>query len=439
MKSSIVLMIAVISVMLCTSLSNTMAQEYLLDSIIRTNVTMGYGARISQKDVFHYNSDNNVSLQEEWVNIHWFIDSLEWRQTLRSYLTYQTPDELILELREERAIDEEEWVFDYKLEYIYQAYEKVRISYDWEYDQWQPGGRWTNSWSPSMLKNSYLTEYWDEDSLLWSEWDQIDSIFNPDYLSDTVRQFMWLSQGVMDSISEEVFDYISYPDTISSYKHMYNGIDYIIKRFHDPAISADIQLYNQKTPDTNVFLPRMRKLSYFDGQGNMIRKKHQTWKTASSSWHTDTQYEYVFNSLNQLIEYLSYFPGDTTTLMSKKTYAYNGLGLLAEEKYFSNPYNSGEYTMKEYYYSEYYVGNKEIHEDIIKIYPNPASDFIFIKNIDASFDQIAIHSANGQVVYQQAIKNESMLVDISTFNNGTYLIILRSKNKQHCSRFIKTY
>lgn len=400
---------------------------------------MGYGARISQKDVFHYNSDNNVRLKEEWVNTHWFIDSLEWRQTLRTYLTYQTPDELILELREERAIDEEEWIFDYKLEYIYQDYEKVRISYDWEYDQWEPGGRWTNSWSPSMLKNSYLTEYWNEDSLLWYEWDQIDTIFNPDYFSDTVMQFMWLSLGIMDSISVEVFEYSSYPDTITSYKHLYNDLEYLIKRYHDPGINADIQLHYRKTPDTSVFLPAMRKLSYFDGNGNMIRKKNQTWINASSSWHTDSQYEYVFNSLNQLVEYLSYFPGDTTSLMSKKTYSYNELELLADEKYFSNPYNPGEYIMKEYYYSGYYVGNNEIQEDNIKIYPNPASDFIIIKNIDVSINQITIHNINGQLVYQQAINNENMLVDISGFKNGTYLIILGSNTKQQCSRFIKIY
>lgn len=59
-----------------------------------------------------------------------------------------------------------------------------------------------------------------------------------------------------------------------------------------------------------------------------------------------------------------------------------------------------------------------------EIYPNPASDVLNITINDLSFDNIMIIDMNGKVVIEQRIENETLILDVSNLQSGTYNVII---------------
>lgn len=58
----------------------------------------------------------------------------------------------------------------------------------------------------------------------------------------------------------------------------------------------------------------------------------------------------------------------------------------------------------------------------ISIYPNPASDVLNISDMNQSINSIVIVDMIGKVVYSTNTNSETITVDVSTFNTGTYFI-----------------
>ena len=71
----------------------------------------------------------------------------------------------------------------------------------------------------------------------------------------------------------------------------------------------------------------------------------------------------------------------------------------------------------------------------VKFYPNPASDHIFVENLQDG--KISILSMNGAVILNRDITNNKTMVDISKLPNGIYMLKAVSKDKTTVRRFIK--
>ena len=72
-------------------------------------------------------------------------------------------------------------------------------------------------------------------------------------------------------------------------------------------------------------------------------------------------------------------------------------------------------------------GILEVNEANFLIYPNPSIGNI---TVDASyeFDKIRIFNIQGQVLKTQEVSSNGMTLDLSMFENGSYLIQLESMN-----------
>ncbi len=68
------------------------------------------------------------------------------------------------------------------------------------------------------------------------------------------------------------------------------------------------------------------------------------------------------------------------------------------------------------------------------IYPNPAKDKIFIKNIQ-SIAEVKIYDISGKVV--NSLKTNSNTVDISNLNKGIYFMEISTENNSFKTKFIK--
>ena len=67
--------------------------------------------------------------------------------------------------------------------------------------------------------------------------------------------------------------------------------------------------------------------------------------------------------------------------------------------------------------------SKDLQSNIFKIAPNPSSDFVVLRNVDAAYvgQQFNIVNITGQIVYKGTIENE-LRIDVSSLDSGLYLM-----------------
>ncbi|WP_172277243.1 BspA family leucine-rich repeat surface protein [Chryseobacterium sp. LAM-KRS1] len=80
------------------------------------------------------------------------------------------------------------------------------------------------------------------------------------------------------------------------------------------------------------------------------------------------------------------------------------------------------------------LGISEIPLNNLSIYPNPASDFIYIKNIKGS-GSYRITDMAGRIILQGLLNNEK--IDVSSLIKGNYLLQITSADKVQSLKFIK--
>jgi hypothetical protein len=84
----------------------------------------------------------------------------------------------------------------------------------------------------------------------------------------------------------------------------------------------------------------------------------------------------------------------------------------------------------------------KINNNSLNLFPNPSSDIIYIKStkINSEKAQIQIYDIWGQLIWNKQnvrISAENNSIDISNFQNGIYLITVKSESGNFSSKFIK--
>jgi hypothetical protein len=74
---------------------------------------------------------------------------------------------------------------------------------------------------------------------------------------------------------------------------------------------------------------------------------------------------------------------------------------------------------------------------MVKVYPNPAKDFITIEITESNNDgMITLFDLTGKQIYK-ALLNKHQIVPINDLNNGMYLVKIEVKNKIYYTKFLK--
>ncbi len=80
-----------------------------------------------------------------------------------------------------------------------------------------------------------------------------------------------------------------------------------------------------------------------------------------------------------------------------------------------------------------YISNtiiSEKNENLIQIYPNPASDFITISD---KFDFLSIYDMSGKII----MVTTDNIIDVRDFQNGIYIVKIETENQINTTKFIK--
>ena len=84
------------------------------------------------------------------------------------------------------------------------------------------------------------------------------------------------------------------------------------------------------------------------------------------------------------------------------------------------------------------VGIEEAEDPLeINVYPNPASDFVYLKTNKSEDLKVIITSIDGKIISEQYFKNATFTkLNISTLPKGFYLIIIENNNKKIVRKLI---
>lgn len=84
---------------------------------------------------------------------------------------------------------------------------------------------------------------------------------------------------------------------------------------------------------------------------------------------------------------------------------------------------------------EYSKSSVDCIDNDVRIYPNPASEYI---NIDATFDRILLHSAGGLLVYSNDKAADRLAIPVSGLAQGTYILtIINGAKAEHHKVIVK--
>ena len=86
-----------------------------------------------------------------------------------------------------------------------------------------------------------------------------------------------------------------------------------------------------------------------------------------------------------------------------------------------------------------YIQFKEGKRTTLTLQPNPAQDYILLRNEDASDlgGEIIITDAIGRVLRHCTMENAEMRISTGSYSSGTYFVRYRSKNGAQTLKFVK--
>lgn len=76
-------------------------------------------------------------------------------------------------------------------------------------------------------------------------------------------------------------------------------------------------------------------------------------------------------------------------------------------------------------------------QSLAKVYPNPATNHLFVEISDASIRQAAIYDVTGKLITAQSAATGKLNFDIAAFSNGIYFLKLDGNDGSASVRFIK--
>ncbi|MCW3162536.1 T9SS type A sorting domain-containing protein [Chryseobacterium oryctis] len=73
------------------------------------------------------------------------------------------------------------------------------------------------------------------------------------------------------------------------------------------------------------------------------------------------------------------------------------------------------------------LGVSEVKEETLKVYPNPTTDFVYIKlNSKSKIDEAEIHDTTGRLILKAKIESDKL--DLRPLNQGVYFISFKNSD-----------
>ena len=91
------------------------------------------------------------------------------------------------------------------------------------------------------------------------------------------------------------------------------------------------------------------------------------------------------------------------------------------------------------YFCEKFINlsENEVQLSQIKIYPNPATDYLMLHDASRSNKKIEIIDISGKIIYSSVQSSQQIKIPTAEFSKGVYILKVQTNNQETQKLFIK--
>lgn len=82
------------------------------------------------------------------------------------------------------------------------------------------------------------------------------------------------------------------------------------------------------------------------------------------------------------------------------------------------------------------VGINE-HEINVSVYPNPTTGQFRIQNSESRIQSVEVYDVYGKLISNMEVNDNDVTIDISNYNNGIYVALIRTENGTVTKKVVK--
>ncbi len=215
--------------------------------------------------------------------------------------------------------------------------------------------------------------------------------------------------------------------------------------------------------DSSDWVPIRKEDYIYNSTGQMISEIVNTYLSYSNDWEYHSKYDYTYDANNNPEIGLSYYWDNLYNqweMESKKEHSYDATKTISEVNVPSMDVYKQDYPeyivnapvhyiysevgigdletvyANTYYYSETNLGVSEVTDADISIYPNPATDRLYVS--DTHYNgavKCIVYNSFGQIAIQEQEFNNN--IDIRALKTGLYVLEIRDEKSKIRLKFIK--
>ncbi|MBA4304009.1 MAG: hypothetical protein C0424_07275 [Sphingobacteriaceae bacterium] len=179
----------------------------------------------------------------------------------------------------------------------------------------------------------------------------------------------------------------------------------------------------------------------YDGLNRLQDELSFSWNTQSNSFDLQTEVEYFYTASRALPDSLKgiesqAFPGSPTVYKRQFSYNVND-SLVLSETFDGTTGNWVPLWKQTFAYFGLGTGIVQAKSLDFKVFPNPATDQLYIRLTEPQLATVSIQSLSGQTIKQLALPLGQSSIDLLDLPKGMYLLHLQAGGKLAVHKFVK--
>ncbi len=387
-----------------SNLKTATKDKYLLDSVYSRN----------SKEYYSYNANEKEILDITWEWESWNNNPEQWFPSSKDEYSYDASGNKILVFSYNYDIASSKWFNSSKLESFYNSNGKDTsdIYSDWENNQWFVSYK-SESFYDANGKNTLninINWYWSDGSLTGGF--KNESYYDIKGRDTSDFSFNWdISTNQWDTAGKNKFYYdangidtakIGYNWDNTLKKWIYSSEDeYTNFTNGNQTLSQTIDISSVWNTSNNKWVYQNKWDCFCDANGNDTANIMYNWM--DNNWVFSYEFKFTYDA------------NGNQTSMCTPAYCYY------------------------YYYSVHDINSSinPINLKVVKIYPNPANEFINIEISDNSINLCQIYNSNGQMIKSIYLVPDNNSYNISNLKAGLYFIQIPIQNGIITRKMIK--
>jgi uncharacterized protein YkuJ len=392
------------------------------------------------------------------------LDSIVAEAGAKYSYTYNSDGNLILDVT--YSSNGSTWKGENKVEYSYDLDGMMIQEKDYEWDEdknnWVPTALIDVSYDSGQKPITIIMSQWDLDLDEWKKLFKSDIIYNADDNQQQLTLFMWdgvsewteaggteMTYDTNGNLIEEISELFGIKNkTVHTYDTYQNEVMQVMYDW-DAATSSFVESEKIEYPydaqenqtiditynwDTNnsKWIKTEKTERRYDANGNMSQESHSMWDQSGSSWVNSTKEEYICDKNYDLSDLI--LPPDNEIYT-------NQIHMVTKVKYYSWNSSSSDWILggeSIAHYSEHDMTfAAELNGAVIKIYPNPVSDFVTVDLQQISNPvQFELFDMQGHEIMSREIMNTEN-ISLKGLSEGLYFYNLSSGKERISGKIIK--